>query len=116
MWCPKYQVSVRIKNTLKTSEVLFAWATVVAVSVGATVLFYRNMKPYYKWTLPSLPIDETEQDIWRKLPTDKVENIPMLVDRLRTLDEKVLTQVSLELMQKPVNEMDVGIQKTTYCT
>lgn len=84
----------------------------VAVAVGASVLFYRNMKPYYKWVLPSLPIDETEQDIWRTLPTDKVENIPALVDRLRVLDKKVLTQVSLELMQRPVHEMDVGI---LYC-
>lgn len=80
---------------------------VVAVAVGPSVLFYRNMKPYYKWTLPSLPIDETELEIWRKLPTDKVENIATLVDRLRDLDPKVLTQVSLDLMQKAPHEMDV---------
>lgn len=80
---------------------------VVALAVGPSVLFYRNMKPYYKWTLPSLPINETETEIWRKLPTDKAENIPLLVDRLRQLDARVLTQVSLDLMEKPSLEVDV---------
>lgn len=82
---------------------------VVAVAVDASVLFYRNMKPYYKWTLPSLPINETEQDIWRKLPTDKTENIPDLVDRLRSLDAKMLTQASLNLLLRPPHEMDVSL-------
>lgn len=40
---------------------------VIAVAVASSVLFYRNMKPYYKYTLPSLPIDPTEEDIWRKV-------------------------------------------------
>lgn len=40
---------------------------VVAVSVGSSVLFYRNMKPYFKYTLPSLPIDPLEDEIWRKV-------------------------------------------------
>lgn len=40
---------------------------VVAVSVGPSVLFYRNMKPYFKYTLPSLPIDPVEDEIWRKV-------------------------------------------------
>lgn len=44
---------------------------VVAVSVGASVLFYRNMKPYFKYTLPSLPIDPLEDDIWRKVSIPK---------------------------------------------
>lgn len=40
---------------------------VVAVSVGPSVLFYRNMKPYFRYTLPSLPIDPLEDEIWRKV-------------------------------------------------
>lgn len=40
---------------------------VIAVAVASSVLFYRNMKPYYKYTLPSLPIDAKEEEIWRKV-------------------------------------------------
>lgn len=40
---------------------------VIAVAIGSSVLLYRNFKPYYKWTLPSLPIEESETDIWRKV-------------------------------------------------
>lgn len=57
------------------------------------------MKPYYKWTLPSLPIDDTEQEIWRKLPTDKPDNIAGLIERLRALDARILSPVSLNLLQ-----------------
>lgn len=40
---------------------------VIAVSIGPSVLFYRNMKPYYKYTLSSMPIEPLEIEIWKKV-------------------------------------------------
>lgn len=40
---------------------------VIAVSVGASILFYRNLKPYFKYTLPSLDVHPAEKEVWTKV-------------------------------------------------
>lgn len=42
-------------------------ATVIAVSIGPAVYFYKNVKPYFKYTFPSLPVDPLEKEIWKKV-------------------------------------------------
>lgn len=41
--------------------------SVIAVAIGPSILFYRNMKPYYKYTVPSLPINPIEKEVWQKV-------------------------------------------------
>lgn len=58
-----------IKAYSRNDEILklLLCVLVIAVSIGPSVLFYRNMKPYYKYTLASLPIDPIEKEVWRKV-------------------------------------------------
>lgn len=72
--------------------------SVLVVAVGPSVLFYRNMKPYFKFTVPCAEIEPLERDIWRKFAFERKENIPELVDQLRQLEVSNLTITSQTLL------------------
>ncbi len=36
----------------------------IAVASGPCVYVYKNLKPYYKFQLPSMQISETEKEVW----------------------------------------------------
>lgn len=36
----------------------------VAVASGSHIYIYKNMRPYFKFTLPTLDIHPTEKDLW----------------------------------------------------
>ena len=36
----------------------------IAVASGAHIYIYKNMRPYFKFTLPSLEIHATEKELW----------------------------------------------------
>ena len=44
----------------------------VAVAAGAYIFIYRNLRPYYKFTLPLLPVDPRETAVWTGLGDGKV--------------------------------------------
>eukprot|EP00002_Diphylleia_rotans_P010307 TRINITY_DN2075_c0_g1_i3.p1 TRINITY_DN2075_c0_g1~~TRINITY_DN2075_c0_g1_i3.p1 ORF type:complete len:559 (+),score=112.06 TRINITY_DN2075_c0_g1_i3:50-1726(+) len=44
----------------------------IAVASGPYIFIYRNMRPYYKFTLPSLPIDGREEAVWQDLRAEKI--------------------------------------------
>jgi len=41
--------------------------TAIAVASGPFIYVYKNLRPYFKFTLPSLDIDPVEQDTWNQL-------------------------------------------------
>ena len=43
----------------------------VAVASGPYVFIYRNLRPYFKFTLPPLEIDGRETEAWADLRNDK---------------------------------------------
>eukprot|EP00164_Ancoracysta_twista_P002068 GFYU01002724.1.p1 GENE.GFYU01002724.1~~GFYU01002724.1.p1 ORF type:complete len:595 (-),score=154.58 GFYU01002724.1:156-1940(-) len=45
----------------------------VAVAAGPYIFIYRHMKPYFKFTLPSLEIDTKENEIWGDLKDGNVD-------------------------------------------
>eukprot|EP00276_Gloeochaete_wittrockiana_P008473 CAMPEP_0184664068 /NCGR_PEP_ID=MMETSP0308-20130426/51076_1 /TAXON_ID=38269 /ORGANISM="Gloeochaete witrockiana, Strain SAG 46.84" /LENGTH=592 /DNA_ID=CAMNT_0027107225 /DNA_START=108 /DNA_END=1886 /DNA_ORIENTATION=+ len=45
----------------------------VAVAAGPHIFIYRNLRPYYKFTLPSLEIDRQETEVWGDLRSDKID-------------------------------------------
>ncbi|XP_055601592.1 Bardet-Biedl syndrome 1 protein homolog [Uranotaenia lowii] len=77
---------------------------IIAVAVESAILFYRNMKPYYKYSIPSLPIDVVEVDAWKKLSVERPENIDKYIDNLRTLNLNQMTELSQELLALPEHE------------
>ena len=49
-------------NSSKLSSSLPA----IAVATGCYIYIYRSMRPYYKFTVPALPVDAEELDIWNQ--------------------------------------------------
>lgn len=75
---------------------------VLAVAVGPSVLFYRNLKPYYKFTVPSVEIEPLEVDIWRKLAVERrPEQANDLIQQLKLMESSNLTIVSQQLISLP---------------
>ncbi|CAO1334828.1 unnamed protein product [Diamesa hyperborea] len=71
---------------------------IIAVAVGPSILFYRNMKPYYKFTVPSLAVEALEQDIWKKLPHELPANIANLINDLKSIELLKLSPQSQKLI------------------
>lgn len=61
-----FMFAVYFSLTMQNKFINYKKILVIAVAIGPSILFYRNMKPYYKYTLPSLNIEPLERDIWRK--------------------------------------------------
>lgn len=72
--------------------------SVLVVAVGPSVLFYRNMKPYFKFTVPCSAIDPLESDIWRKLSFARTDHVAELIEELRSLEISSLTIQSQTLL------------------
>ncbi|XP_053676967.1 Bardet-Biedl syndrome 1 protein homolog [Anopheles nili] len=77
---------------------------IIAVAVESSVLFYRNMKPYYKYTIPSMTIEPLEVDVWKKLPVERGEPLEALIDSLRTIEPSQMTLQTQELLSLPESE------------
>lgn len=44
----------------------------VAVAAGSYVFIYRNLRPYYKFSLPTMPVSPKESDIWVGLSHENI--------------------------------------------
>ena len=44
---------------------------------GPYIYVYKNMKPYFKFTLPLLPVVEAEETIWQKFSEDTVTTVQL---------------------------------------
>lgn len=69
------------------------------------------MKPYYKFTVPSLPIEELEQDIWKKLPHELPSNIANLINDLKSIEISKLSPQSQKLIALASTERDNFIKE-----
>lgn len=56
----------------------------IAVASGSCIFVYKNLKPYYKFSLPSMPIHEAEKEIWDHVKAGKVD-AKLLNEALETL-------------------------------
>lgn len=45
----------------------------IAVGSGFHVFLYKNLQPFFKFTLPPIEIDQDEQDVWNKLCIGKYD-------------------------------------------
>ncbi|XP_058121914.1 Bardet-Biedl syndrome 1 protein homolog [Anopheles ziemanni] len=77
---------------------------IIAVAVESSVLFYRNMKPYYKYTIPSMTVEPLEIDVWKKLPIERGDALDALIDSLRSIEPTQMTLQTQELLGLPESE------------
>lgn len=68
------------------------------MAINESILFYRHMKPYFKYTLPELEVLEEEKEIWRKLNIVRSEDQEALIESLKALERPKLTRKSQHLL------------------
>ncbi|KAH8297731.1 hypothetical protein KR054_007563 [Drosophila jambulina] len=82
---------------------------VIAVAIAESVLFYRHLKPYFKYTIPAQDSEELELEVWRKLPVMKQDTHPALLESLRNIDHAKLSRKSQRLLQMGEEEREAFI-------
>lgn len=45
----------------------------IAVASGPHIFVYKNMRPYFKFTLPVLEVNAVEEDLWRQAREEKID-------------------------------------------
>ena len=73
----------------------------VAVASGPFIYVYKNLRPYFKFTLPPLEVNTVEQDLWNQAKEDKID-VRVLHEMLESLrgegSEGMLTVRSLKFL------------------
>ncbi|GAX73330.1 hypothetical protein CEUSTIGMA_g784.t1 [Chlamydomonas eustigma] len=71
----------------------------LAVASGAHIYIYRNLRPYYKFTLPPEDVNTEEQDLWHKAMAREMVVGDVVAELTNLQDTGVLlTSRSLQLM------------------
>ncbi|XP_076099954.1 BBSome complex member BBS1-like isoform X2 [Mytilus galloprovincialis] len=72
----------------------------VAVASGPYIYIYKNLHPYFKFTLPTLDVNPVELDLWNQVKEEKI-NIFVLREMLEGMraEGAVLTVRSLRFLQ-----------------
>lgn len=81
------------------------------MSVGPSILFYRNMKPYFKYTVPSLMIEPLEVEVWKKMPSDLPIHYEKHINDLKTLNISQMSSLSQKLIKLPDDEREAFIRE-----
>lgn len=59
--------------------------TAIGIACGSDLLIYKNNKPFFKFTVPPLPIPLIEEDTWRKLKEENITDLKKIVYDLKTV-------------------------------
>lgn len=68
----------------------------VAVAAGPYIYIYRNLRPYYKFTLPTVDIDPAESEVWTACKLGKL-HIQQMISQLTDAREKGVSLSSRSL-------------------
>ncbi|XP_034049939.1 Bardet-Biedl syndrome 1 protein [Thalassophryne amazonica] len=49
----------------------------IAVASGPCVYVYKNLRPYFKFTLPGLEVNALEQDVWQQVKEGQIDPLTM---------------------------------------
>uniref|UniRef100_W5M3R4 Bardet-Biedl syndrome 1 n=1 Tax=Lepisosteus oculatus TaxID=7918 RepID=W5M3R4_LEPOC len=70
----------------------------VAVASGPFIYIYKNLRPYFKFTLPPLEVNALEQEVWSQAREDKID--PMsLKEMLEGIREKADVPLSVRSLK-----------------
>uniref|UniRef100_A0A0L8FQA7 Bardet-Biedl syndrome 1 N-terminal domain-containing protein n=1 Tax=Octopus bimaculoides TaxID=37653 RepID=A0A0L8FQA7_OCTBM len=56
----------------------------IAVCSGPFIYVFKNLRPYYKFSMPTIDIDPAEQDLWTQVKQEKISPFQMW-ERLESL-------------------------------
>ncbi|XP_060108289.1 Bardet-Biedl syndrome 1 protein [Heteronotia binoei] len=80
----------------------------VAVASGPFVYVYKNLRPYFKFTLPPLEINPLEKDVWEQAKEDKIDppTVKEMLEMIREKGDIPLSVQSLRFLALDTPEMD----------
>lgn len=70
----------------------------LAVASGPCVYLYKNLRPYFKFTLPSLPTNPLEVDLWNQAKEDRINPLT-LKEMLEGIREKAEVPLSVQSLR-----------------
>ncbi|XP_022090954.1 Bardet-Biedl syndrome 1 protein-like isoform X2 [Acanthaster planci] len=83
----------------------------IAVASGPYLYVYKNLRPYFKFTLPPLDVNPVEQDLWNQAKEDKID-VTVLREMLDSIrregNEGALTVRSLRFLMLQDKEQMEG--------
>ncbi|XP_033840188.1 Bardet-Biedl syndrome 1 protein [Periophthalmus magnuspinnatus] len=80
----------------------------LAVASGPCVYVYKNLRPYFKFTLPGLEVDPLEQEVWQQVRLGQIDTVALkdLLEGIRTKSELPLSQRSLRFLSLEPENME----------
>uniref|UniRef100_A0A673BQ17 BBSome complex member BBS1 n=1 Tax=Sphaeramia orbicularis TaxID=375764 RepID=A0A673BQ17_9TELE len=84
----------------------------VAVASGPCIYVYKNLRPYFKFTLPGLEVNALEQDVWQQVREGQIDQLTLkeMLEGIRRKADVPLSVRSLHFLSLETNEMDQFIQ------
>ncbi|KAM5138045.1 BBSome complex member BBS1 [Mantella aurantiaca] len=80
----------------------------VAVASGPFIYVYKNLRPYFKFTLPALEINALEKEVWDQAKEDKIDPLTLkeMLEGIRDKAEIALSVRSLRFLMLDPQEME----------
>ncbi|XP_031168057.1 Bardet-Biedl syndrome 1 protein [Sander lucioperca] len=84
----------------------------VAVASGPCVYVYKNLRPYFKFTLPGLEVNTLEQDVWQQAREGQIDPLTLkeMLESIRKKADVPLSVRSLHFLSLETEDMDDFLQ------
>uniref|UniRef100_A0A8C9B7J4 Bardet-Biedl syndrome 1 n=1 Tax=Prolemur simus TaxID=1328070 RepID=A0A8C9B7J4_PROSS len=88
-------------------------APALALASGPCVYVYKNLRPYFKFSLPQLPPNPLEQDLWHQAKEDRIDPLTLkeMLESIREKAEVPLSVQSLRFLQLELSEMEAFVNQ-----
>ncbi|KAM4721564.1 BBSome complex member BBS1 [Rhinophrynus dorsalis] len=83
----------------------------VAVASGPFIYVYKNLRPYFKFTLPAMEVNPLEKEVWDQAKEDKIDPMTLkeMLEAIRDKAEIPLSVRSLRFLMLELQEMEVFV-------
>ncbi|XP_037610907.1 Bardet-Biedl syndrome 1 protein [Sebastes umbrosus] len=84
----------------------------VAVASGPCIYVYKNLRPYFKFTLPGLEVNTLEQDVWQQAREGQIDPLTLkeMLESIRKKADVPLSVRSLRFLSLETTDMDEFVQ------
>lgn len=83
----------------------------IAVASGPFIYVYKNLRPYFKFTLPPLEVNALEQDVWDQAKEDMIDHMTLkeMLEDIRDKAEIPLSVRSLRFLMLDPQDMEAFV-------
>ncbi|XP_024253539.1 Bardet-Biedl syndrome 1 protein isoform X1 [Oncorhynchus tshawytscha] len=83
----------------------------IAVASGPFIYVYKNLRPYFKFTLPPLEVNALEQDVWNQAREDMIDPLSLkeMLEGIRDKADVPLSVRSLRFLMLDPQDMEAFV-------